>query len=302
MATKPPLKGVLPALTTPFESDGGVALGRMRENVEAYNRVGLSGYLAVGSTGESVLLSRGEFEGVLSTVRDAAAPGRILIAGSGTETTAETISRTEFAAKLGYDYALVGPPTFFKPTLTSDVLVGHYTRVADAARIPILLYSVPQYTGVPIEVDVAARMSQHPNVAGMKDSSGNVDRIGAILAAVPETFRLLTGSSTTISSSMVMGAVGAILALADFLPELSVALYDAIVAGDANKALDLQRRLIPPTRRIVGAMGVAGVKYAMDKRGYYGGPVREPLMPLSEARKKEADSLLATLVRSAVSA
>lgn len=101
---------------------------------------------------------------------------------------------------------------------------------------------------------------------------------------------------------MVMGAVGAILALADFLPELSVALYDAIVAGDAVKALDLQRRLIPPTRRIVGAMGVGGVKYAMDKRGYYGGPVREPLMPLSDAQKKEADSLLATLVPSAVSA
>jgi 4-hydroxy-2-oxoglutarate aldolase len=274
----------------------------MRENVEAYNRIGLSGYLAVGSTGESVLLERAEFEGVLSTVRDATAPGRILIAGTGVETTAETISRTEFAAKLGYDYALVGPPTFFKPALTSDVLVAHYTRVADAARIPILLYSVPQYTGVPIEVDVAARMALHPNVAGMKDSSGNVDRVGAILASVPETFRLVTGSSTTISSSMVMGAVGAILALADFLPELCVALYDAIVAGDAQKALDLQRRLIPPTRRIVGAMGVAGVKYAMDKRGYYGGPVREPLMPLSEEQTKEADRLLATLMPSAVSA
>jgi len=302
LAAKPPLKGVLPALTTPFESDGPVAFVRMRENVEAYNRIGLSGYLAVGSTGESVLLSRAEFEGVLSTVRDAAAPGKILIAGTGTETTAETISRTEFAAKLGYDYALVGPPTFFKPALTSDVLVAHYTRVADAARIPILLYSVPQYTGVPIEVDVAARMSLHPNVAGMKDSSGNVDRVGAILASVPETFRLVTGSSTTITSCMVMGAVGSILGLADFLPELCVALDDAIVAGDAHKALELQRRLIPPTRRIVGAMGVAGVKYAMDKRGYYGGPVREPLRPLSEEYKNEADKLLATLVPSAVSA
>jgi 4-hydroxy-2-oxoglutarate aldolase len=302
LGTKPLLKGVLPALTTPFESDGEVSPARIRENVAAFNRIGLSGYLAVGSTGESYLLGRAEFEVVLSTVRDAAAPERILVAGTGTETTIETISRTEFAAKLGYDYALVGPPTFFKPALTSDVLVAHYTRVADAARIPILLYSVPQYTGVPIELDVAARMAQHPNVAGMKDSSGNVDRIGAILAAAPETFRLLTGSSTTISSSMVMGATGAILALANFLPELCVALDEAIAAGDAHKTLDLQRRLIPPTRRIVGAMGVAGVKYAMDKRGYYGGPVREPLQPLSAEQKKEADAMLATLMPSAVSA
>jgi 4-hydroxy-2-oxoglutarate aldolase len=302
LGTRPLLKGVLPALTTPFAPDGSVPPARIRENVAAFNRIGLSGYLAVGSTGESYLLSRAEFEAVLSTVREAAAPGRILIAGTGTETTAETISRTEFAANAGYDYALVGPPTFFKPAMTSDALVAYYTRVADAARIPILLYSVPQYTGVPIEVDVAARMSQHPNVAGMKDSSGNVDRIGAILAAVPETFRLLTGSSTSISSSMVMGAKGSILGLANFLPELCVALDEAITAGDAHKALELQRLLIPPTRRIVAAMGVAGVKYAMDKRGYYGGPVREPLQPLSPELKKEVDTLLAAFVPSAVSA
>ncbi|HET6143713.1 MAG TPA: dihydrodipicolinate synthase family protein [Candidatus Acidoferrales bacterium] len=302
MGTKPLLRGVLPALTTPFDSDGAVSPARIQENVTAFNRIGLSGYLAVGSTGESYLLSRAEFEVVLATVREAAAPGRILIAGTGTETTAETVSRTEFAANLGYDYALVGPPTFFKPAMTSDVLVAHYTRVADAARIPILLYSVPQYTGVPIELDVAVRMSQHPNVAGMKDSSGNVDRIGAILAAVPESFRLLTGSSTTISSTMVMGGKGSILALADFLPELCVALDEAIAVGDTHKALTLQRQLIQPTRRLVGAMGVAGVKYAMDKRGYYGGPVREPLLPLSAEHKKEADAMLASLTPSAVSA
>lgn len=302
MGNQPLLRGVLPALTTPFDANGAVAPARIRENLVAFNRIGLSGYLAVGSTGESYLLSRTDFEIVASTVREAAAPGKILVAGTGTETTAETISRTEFAAKLGYDYALVGPPTFFKPAMTSDVLVAHYTRVADAAKIPILLYSVPQYTGVPIEMDVAARMAQHPNVAGMKDSSGNVDRIGAILAVVPETFRLLTGSSTTISSTMVMGGTGSILALANFLPELCVALDEAIMAGEAHKALELQRRLIAPTRRIVGAMGVAGVKYAMDRRGYYGGPVREPLLPLSAEHKKEADAMLATLLPSAVSA
>ena len=122
MGHKPPLKGIIPALTTPFEAHGAVALGRMRENIGAYNRTGLSGYLAFGSTGESVLLDRAEFESVLAAVREAAAPGRILIAGTGAESTAETISRTEVAAKLGYDYALVCPPTYFKPAMTSHVL------------------------------------------------------------------------------------------------------------------------------------------------------------------------------------
>jgi 4-hydroxy-2-oxoglutarate aldolase len=301
MGLRPQLKGIIPALTTPFEAHGAVALGRMRENIGTYNRTGLSGYLAFGSTGESVLLDRAEFERVLAAVREAAARGRILIAGTGAESTAETISRTEVAAKLGYDYALVCPPCYFKPAMNSHVLVEHYRRVADASRIPILLYSVPQYTGVAIEVDVAARLSEHPNVAGMKDSSGNVDRVGAILASVPETFELLTGASTTVYPSMTVGAKGGILALADFLPELCVALYDAIVARDAQKSLELQRRLIPATNRIVGAMGVAGVKYAMDRRGYYGGPVRGPLLPLGEAQKKEVEVLMAALAPLTVS-
>lgn len=300
MGIKPQLKGIIPALTTPFEAHGAVALGRMRENIGAYNRTGLSGYLAFGSTGESVLLDRGEFERVLAAVREASAPGRILIAGTGVDSTAETISRTEVAAKLGYDYALVCQPCYFKPAMNSQVLVEHYRRVADASRIPILLYSVPQFTGVAIEVDVATRLSEHRNVAGMKDSSGNVDRVGAILASVPESFELLTGASTTVYPSMALGAKGGILALADFLPELCVALYDAIVASDAQKSLELQRRLIPPTSRIVGAMGVAGVKYAMDRRGFYGGPVRAPLLPLSEAHKKEVEVLMAALAPSTV--
>src|ERR1700686_346500 len=196
MGPKPPLKGIIPALTTPFEVHGAVALGRMRENIGAYNRTGLSGYLAFGSTGESVLLDRAEFERVLAAVRETAAPGRILIAGTGVDSTAETISRTEVAAKLGYDYALVVPPFFYKPVIKSDLLVEHYRRVADASRIPVLLYSVPQFTGVAIEPDVAARLSEHPNIAGMKDSSGNVDRVGTILSLVPRSFELLTGAST----------------------------------------------------------------------------------------------------------
>ncbi len=196
-----PLRGIIPALATPFDDRGALAVDRLRENMARYNRVGLSGYLANGSTGESVMMDRAEFEKVLVAVRETAADGRILIAGTGVDSTAEAISRTEFAAKLGYDYALVLPPYFYKPMMKSDVLVEHYRRVADASRISLLLYSVPQFTGVAIEVDVAARLAEHPNIAGMKDSSGNVDRMGSILASVRRSnssgasFRLHRGLS-----------------------------------------------------------------------------------------------------------
>ena len=288
-----PLSGIIPALATPFDDRGALAVDRLRENMARYNRIGLSGYLATGSTGESVMMDRTEFEKVLLTVRETAAEGRILIAGTGVDSTAEAISRTEFAAKLGYDYALVVPPYFYKPMMKSDVLVEHYRRVADASRIPVLLYSVPQFTGVAIEPDVAARLSEHPNIAGMKDSSGNVDRVGTILSLVPRRFQLVTGASTTIYPTMVLGGKGAILALATFLPEICIEIYIAAAAGDSAKALELQRRVIQPTQKIVGAKGISGVKYAMDCRGYYGGPARRPLLPLQEAEKKDVESLLA---------
>ncbi len=296
------LKGIIPALTTPYDAQGTLTLDRLRENITAYNTTGVTGYLAVGSTGESVLLDRAEFEKVLATAREASVPGQILIAGTGVDSTAETISRTQVAANLGCDFALVCTPYYFKPMMSNDVLAEHYRRVADASRIPILLYSVPQYTGVAIEPDLAARLSEHPNIAGMKDSSGNVDRLGTILASVPDRFQLMNGSSNTVLASMQVGAKGAILALADVLPELCVALYNAVTAGDFKTALDLQRRILPASRKIVGGMGISGLKYAMDRRGFYGGPVRRPLLPLSESQKREVESLVAGLVTAGATA
>jgi 4-hydroxy-2-oxoglutarate aldolase len=289
------LNGIIPALTTPFDDRGALALDRVRQNIALYNKTGLSGYLANGSTGESVMMNRTEYEGLLDAVRESAAPGRILIAGTGVDSTEETISRTEVAAKLGYDYALVCPPYFYKPMMKPDVLVEHYRRVADASRIPVLLYSVPQFSGIAFEADLVARLAEHPNIPGMKDSSGNVDRVGAILASVPASFQLMSGSANTVYSTMVMGARGGILALATFLPELCVALYAAIVAHDSAKALELQRRIMPTSRKIVGGLGISGVKYAMDCRGYYGGPTRRPLLPLDEAQKREVETLLAAV-------
>lgn len=293
------LKGIFTAITTPFAADGSLAADRLRENIERYNRVPLAGYVAVGSTGESVLLTRTEVEQIFAAVRQAAAPGRVLVAGVGSESTPETISRAKAAADAGFDYALVKTPSFFKSALTPDALVEHYRRVADASKLPVVLYAIPQFTGVALEADLVARLAEHPNIVGLKESSGNVQRVGEIIAAVPDKFQVVVGSADTLYSSLLLGASGGILALADCLPELCIELYQAVAAGNMAAAGELNRRILPASKKLVRQLGIAGVKCAMDYRGYYGGPVRGPLLPLNAAQKREVEAVVNSLVATA---
>ncbi len=285
------LSGVFPPLTTPFSGEGSVALADLRANVARYNRTPLAGYVALGSTGEAVLLSRAEMDGVLGAVREAAAPEKILIAGTGAESTAEAIERTRRAAELGYQVALVKTPHYYKPQLKPPVLIEHFRRVADASPIPLLLYSVPQFTGIALEAPEVAELAAHRNIIGIKESSGHVQRTQEILAGTPPEFQTLVGSANTFYPSLAVGACGGILALACVLPELCVELHAAAREGRHDHARELQRRLLPASKAIVADGGVAGVKYAMDLCGYRGGLPRPPLPPLSAARKAAIDAL-----------
>ncbi len=296
------LHGIFPPLTTPFNQDGSLALDRLRENISRYNGTGVAGYVVIGSTGESVLLSRAEIEQVWAAAREAAGSEKILIAGTGVDSTAETIAQTNRAAELGYHVALVKTPYYYKAQMTAEVHAEHYLRVADAARIPLLIYSVPQFTGVAVEAPLVARLAQHPNIIGIKESSGVMQRVGEIIHLAPAGFQTLVGSATTFYPSMALGAVGGILAAADFLPELCVALYDACIAGDHALARKLQARLLEPTITLVAKLGISGVKYAMDRAGYYGGPARRPLLPLNEAQKQEAELVLDEVIGAGKSA
>ena len=293
------LNGIFAAITTPFDGDDAVSVDRLRENIARYNRVPLSGYVAVGSTGESVLLTRAEVEQVFSAVREAAAPGRILVAGTGSESTPETISRCKAAANLGFDFVLVKTPSFYKSALNPDTLAEHYRRVADASKLPVILYSIPQLTGVALESDLVARLAEHPNIIGIKESSGNVQRVGEIIAAVPEGFQVVVGSADTLYASLLLGAVGGVLALADCLPELCIELYRAVATDQTASARSLNRRILPASKKIVRQLGIAGLKHAMDYRGYYGGPVRGPLVPISAAQKREVEAVVDSQVATA---
>jgi len=283
-------------LTTPFGSDGAVALGKFRENIARYNRVGLAGYVVNGSTSESVLLRWEEVYRIFEVAKEAATPGKTLIAGTGAESTDETIEHTNRAAAFGYDAALVRTPSFYKPAMTENNLAEHYLRVADAARIPILPYSVPVFTHIQLEAALVARVAQHPNIIGMKDSSGDVPSVAKIIAAAPKNFRMLVGSAATVYQSLEVGASGAILALACAFPELCVEIYNASRAGEFARARSLAQKLILPAKMLGVQYGIAGLKYAMDRLGYYGGPPRGPLLPVDESAQRDIDAMLAGVV------
>ena len=296
------LSGIYPALTTPYDSGGNFSAADLKHNLHRYNQTDVAGYVVLGSTGESVLLSAKETETILATAKEAAAPDKRLLAGTGAESTAETIARTKRAADLGYHAALVKTPYYYKPVYKPEVYLAHYRAVADASPIPVLLYSVPQFTGVSLETPEIVALADHPNILGMKDSSGVVQRIVEVVASAPSSFQMLTGSASVVAPALGAGAVGAILALASAFPEKCVALFQLQRQKMYDQARELQGRLALASKKVVSENGIAGVKFVMDLRGYRGGVPRAPLLPLSESAKAAITKVAASLEPAAIGA
>lgn len=289
------LKGVLPPVPTPFGEDGEVAYQRLAENLQRWNRTGLSGYLVVGSTGECATLTEHEKLRLWEVARKHIPGEKRFIAGTGCESTRQTIALTKQAAQVGAEAALVVTPWYYKGAMKSRELEAHFTAVADAAPIPILLYSVPQFTGVVIEPDAVGRLSGHPNIIGMKDSSGVMGPFAEFVRVTPPTFQLFVGTTLTYYAGLCLGARGGILALANIVPEECVLIHRLLEDGKHEEARQLQLRLMPLGRAIDSRFGIPGVKAAMSLRGYYGGPPRPPLLPLrpqevETVRKELADA------------
>lgn len=289
------VQGIFPALTTPYGNDGSVSVEKFRANLARYNQTEISGYVVLGSTGESVLLSREESESLLVAAQEEGASGKLLIAGTGAESTVETITRTKRAAALGYTVALVKTPYYYKPVYKPEVYLRHYRSVADASPIPLLLYSVPIFTGITLETPEILALAAHPNILGIKDSSGVIQRVVEVAGAAPEKFRVLTGGAAVVYPALCAGARGAILALAAALPEKCAELYRLWKLGQHEKAATLQQQLAAASRSIASENGIAGLKYAMDLRGYSGGLPRLPLLPLAEDKKQQISKVVAEL-------
>lgn len=286
------IAGIFPATVTPFDSAGEVSLSAVKHNVRLYNQTAVAGIVVLGSTGEAVMLSREEADSVLVAVKESVAPGKLLIAGTGAESTVETIARTKRAAALGYQVALVKTPYYYKPAYRPETYLHHYRAVADASPLPILLYSVPQFTGITLESPEILSLSEHPNIIGIKDSSGAIQRIVEVVGSASPDFQVLTGGAAVIYPALAVGAQGAILALADALPEKCAEVFELFQSGQHDRAKLLQWRIADASKRIVSENGIAGVKFAMNLRGYQGSLPRLPLLPLKEEKKQQIAAII----------
>lgn len=274
------LKGVLPPIPTPFGEDGEVAYEKLAENLERWNRTDLSGYLVTGSNGEFAAMSEREKLRTWEVARKHIPAEKRFIAGTGCESTRETVAMTKLAASVGAEAALVVTPWYNKGAMKSRELVAHFSAVADAAPIPILLYSVPQFAGVTIEPDAVATLAEHPNIVGMKDSSGNMERFADYIRVTSPSFQLFIGSALSFYTALCLGARGGILALANIAPQECVLIQRLFEDGKHEEARRLQLKLLPLAHATGSRFGIGGLKAAMTLRGYYGGPPRPPLLPL----------------------
>jgi len=354
------LHGIFPPITTPFYPDGNVYFKKLESNVERYSRTPVAGIVVLGSTGEAIMLSDQERRDVLKSAREATAPNKVLIAGTGIESAIETVRLTEYAAELGYDVAMVRTPHYYKKQMQPANILAFYRTVADRSPLPVIIYNFPQATGYDIPTELVIELAEHPNLIGIKESSGDVEKVRNMVAGtrhikhsatVTETFDAVTprmlaaaaassgaeggelvpvgvlsgDSNTKISSSAVTvvgklkarqkeagfqvlvgaahklhpsldaGAVGAILAFACLAPTACYEIYAAWKEGDAEVARLKQDRIAQAALRVGGELGIPGLKHGIDYNGYFGGPARLPLLPLTADVKAEIERLLADI-------
>ncbi|MHB8218543.1 MAG: dihydrodipicolinate synthase family protein [Candidatus Sulfotelmatobacter sp.] len=355
------LHGIFPPITTPFYPDGNVYFKKLEINVERYSRTPCAGIVVLGSTGEAILLSDQERRDVLKSAREAATPNKVLIAGTGIESAIETLRLTEYAAELGYDIAMVRPPHYYKKQMQATNILAFYRTVADRSPLPVIIYNFPQATGYDIPAELVIELAEHPNLIGIKESSGDVEKVRKMVegtrhirrsATVTETFeavtprmlaaasagssgnggelvqvggvsgggsssagksssaavtmvgtmktrqkevgfQVLVGAAQKLQPSLDAGAVGAILAFACVAPTACYEIYAAWKEGDAELSRLKQDRIAQAAQKVVGELGIPGVKYGMDFNGYFGGPARLPLLPLTGEMKGEVERLLA---------
>lgn len=286
------LAGIFPPVPTPFKPNGDLDLDALQNNLAKLNREPLAGYVVGGSNGEFSSLTIEERLAVVRAARQATPKERLLIAGSGLESTRGTVELTAQMAELGADAVLVVTPGYFRAKMTPAALETHYAQVANAAPLPVMLYSVPANTGVDLSATSVSKLATHPNIIGLKDSGGDIVKIGQMLAQVPPNFQILAGSAGFLLATLVLGGVGGIMATANIAARQLHTLYASFRAGDLTAARATQLPLIEVNAAVTARFGVAGLKAAMDMLGYSGGLPRLPLLPLTDDERETLRKIL----------
>lgn len=286
------LAGVFPPIPTPFDAQGDVAYDALADNLRRWDEYDLSGYVVLGSNGEAPCLAEDEKIRILEAARPLIPWPKLMIAGTGCESTRQTIALTRRAAAAGADAALVVTPHYYGAKMTGDVLVRHYEAVADASPIPILVYNVPKFTHVNVDAPSLTRLARHPNIVGTKDTGGDMAQLANTVRLAGPGFQVLAGSAGFFLAALALGAAGGILALANIAPIQALDIYRLFKAGKLDEAAELQRRMIPVNAAVTARFDIAGLKATLEMLGYYGGPVRPPLPDLADGERAALRAIL----------
>lgn len=290
------IKGIFAPIATPFEG-GEMSYDKLAGNIEKWGKTGLSGLVVMGSNGEAPYLDEDEKVEMWAFTRRHLPSDKLLIAGTGQESTRATVRLTKKAAQAGAAAALIISPSYFKASMTPAALERFYQEVADESPIPVLIYNMPGNTGLNLPSSLVIRLSSHPNIAGVKDSSGNIVQISEIIAGSGEDFSVFAGSASFLLPALVMGAKGGTLATANVVPDLCVSIYELALAGRIEEAREIQRSILELNALVTARYGVAGLKAALDMAGYFGGEPRKPMLPASEEAKAAIRQVLERLGR-----
>ena len=284
--------GVMGPMVTPFKADESLDIPGFEQNVRGHMAAGLHGVLVAGSTGEAALLTDDERRVLTEVARKLVPDDRLLLVGTGAESTRHCIARCRDAASSGGDAVLVVAPHYYSSAMSPQALKAHYQRVADESPIPVLLYNIPKYMHFRLEPELIAELSKHENIRGMKDSAGDMTYFARYVESQSEKFDVMTGHGGTFATALSLGARGGILAVALFAAELALEVWNAHNEGRISDAEAAQKPLVPMAAEIVARMGVSGVKAAMDRIGLVGGHVRLPLLPTPASDLGVIDELL----------
>ncbi len=286
------IRGILAPIPTPFNEKEELYLEGLKVNLKKWAESKLHGLVVLGSNGEFVMLSRDEKLRLLEFVRENFPAEKLLIAGTGSESLRETLLLTQKACEFGYDAVLVLSPNYYKRAMTDKALEKYYLELAERSPLPILVYNMPTNTGINLSSDLVVKLSRHPNIVGLKDSSGRIVQISEIIAGSSEEFAVFAGSGSFLLPTLVMGGVGGIMAVANVVPDYCAEIFEAYQNGDLKHAKDMQLSLLRLNALVTTIYGVPGLKAALDIIGLYGGPVRSPLLSLGEDQKKEIKQAL----------
>lgn len=285
------IKGIFAPIPTPFKDDK-IDYDSMKYNLNKWNKTSLTGVVVLGSNGEFAYLSYQEKLELMKFVRENLDEDKMVIAGTGCESTRETIELTKEAGEIGCDAALVLTPYYYKGAMTDEALYQYFVEVANESPIPIMLYNMPRNAGINMSSDLVIKLSKHNNIVGIKDSSGNIVQIAEMCANTADDFSVFAGSGSFLFPALAVGAVGGTLAVANIMPEQCVEIYNSVMEKDYDKARELQYVLLEPNKAVTAKYGISGLKVALNLLGYRGGSVRKPMLSAGDEVKVKIEEIL----------